>query len=137
MDRAVNMKVNALSTEQYDFLSRYFELLATVEEGFSFVHDRYKERNYGQGDQLLSDIMGAFVQFNASNMRLRSIFQEDEDVISQLDQFQSIVDQVASLGETFHLEAENKVLFVSEELFPTYQLWKQEIEKTIEMYYKQ
>lgn len=137
MDREVNMKVNALSAEQYDFLSKYFELLATVEEGFSFVGERYKERNYGQGDQLLSDIMGAFVQFNASNMKLRSIFQEDEDVISQLDQFQSVVDQVASLGETFHLEAENKVLFVSEKLVPTYQLWKQEVEKTIGMYYKQ
>jgi hypothetical protein len=137
MVREVSMKVNALSEAQYDFVSKYFDLLATVEEGFLFVQERYMERNYGQGDQLLSDIIGAFVQFNSSNVTMDSIFSEDEEVIKQLDQFQTIVDQVANLEEVFNQERDKRVQFVSDTLIPTYRSWKENVEKRLEKYHKQ
>jgi hypothetical protein len=137
MVREVSMKVNALNEAQYDFLTRYLDLLATVEEGFHFVQERYLERNYGQGDQLLSDIMGAFVQFSSSNVTMCSIFSEDVEVIKQLDQFQAIVDQVASLEGLFTQEQDNRVQFVSDTLIPTYQSWKENVEKRVEKYHKQ
>jgi hypothetical protein len=131
------MRVNALNDAQYDFLTKYMDLLATVEEGFDFVRERYTERNYGQGDQVLSDIMGAFVQFNSSNMTMRSIFIEDEDIMNQLNQFQSIVDQVTDLEGFFNREEESKVRFVSQKLIPTYYSWKQSVEEKLEKYHKQ
>jgi hypothetical protein len=137
MVREVNMKVNALSEAQYDFLTRYLDLLATVEEGFHFVHERYSEANYGQGDQLLSDIIGAFVQFNASNVTMGSIFSEDEEVIKQLDQFQAVVNQVTSLEGVFTEERDKRVRFVSNTLIPTYLSWKESVEIKLEKYYKQ
>lgn len=137
MVREVSMKVNALNEAQYDFLTRYLDLLATVEEGFHFVRERYLERNYGQGDQLLSDIMGAFVQFSSSNVTMCSIFSEDVEVIKQLDQFQAIVDQVASLEGLFTHEQDNRVQFVSDTLIPTYRYWKENVEKKVEKYHKQ
>jgi hypothetical protein len=137
MVRVVSMKVNALSEAQYDFLTKYFDLLATVEEGFLFVQERYMERNYGQGDQLLSDIIGAFVQFSSSNVTMDSIFSEDEEVIKQLDQFRAIVDQVARLEDFFSQELDKRVHFVSETLIPTYLSWKGRVEITLEKYHKQ
>jgi predicted Ser/Thr protein kinase len=137
MVREVNMKVNALSEAQYDFLTRYFDLLATVEEGFHFVHERYMEENFGQGDQLLSDIIGAFVQFSSSNVTMDSIFSEDEEVIKQLDQFQVIVDQVARLEDFFNQERDKRVQFVSDTLIPAYLSWKERVEITLEKYHKQ
>jgi hypothetical protein len=137
MDMVINMRIKTLDESQYVFLTQYLDMLSTVEEGFDFIHERYAERNFGQGDQLLSDIMGAFIQFNSSNMTLRSIFLEDEEVMGQLDQFQGVIGQVANLEHVFTWEEDKKVQFLSSILIPSYKSWKESIEDRLEKYHMQ
>lgn len=108
------------------------KLIETVEDGMVLVDISYKERNFGSGDKLLEDIIGAFVSFNASNMKVRSIFANDLEITSQLQAFQKITEQIQHLLTIYNQE--EKISFIHDFLLPSYKNWKLDIEKQLQKY---
>ena len=125
--------VNVLSEAQYEFLLQYIQLLETVEEGIVLVDQSYQERNFGSGDKLLADIIGAFVPFNASNKTIRTIFSFDSGILAELDKFESLLEQVLHLN-TLYYDQEAKVVFINEFLLPAYKQWKKDIQLKLNEY---
>ena len=125
--------IKSISEAQYDFLKQYINLIETVEEGLELVDFNYQERNFGNGDKLLIDLVGVFVPFNSSNLTMRSIFAHDDSVIAELDKFQAILDQVMHI-ETLSADQDEKVKFIHEFFLPAYKQWKQQIYQHLKMY---
>ncbi|UTW68572.1 hypothetical protein KHA80_13350 [Anaerobacillus sp. HL2] len=87
MEQSFNLEViiiYSLTEPQYDFVKQYINLLYTVHDGIELVDLSYQDRNFGSGDQLLKDLIGSFIPFNASNYTMQSIFYHDKQLTNQL-----------------------------------------------------
>lgn len=128
MEQSFNLEVitiNILTEPQYDFVKQYINLLDTVQDGIELVDVSYQDRNFGSGDQLLKDLIGAFIPFNASNYTMQSIFFHDKCLTDQLQKFHLILDQVQHLSTLLPDEKE-KISFLHDFLLPAYTQWKTE-----------
>lgn len=127
------MRIKSLTEEQFDFVKQYIQLLITVEDGIELVDISYQERNFGSGDKLLKDIVGAFVPLNSSNMTIRSILTDESGLISQLEKFTVILEQVHHLDDISN-DQEEKKIFIHDFLFPAYKQWKERVESILQVY---
>lgn len=127
------MRIKSLTEEQYDFVKQYIQLLITVEDGIELVDISYQERNFGSGDKLLKDIVGAFAPLNSSNMTIRSILTDDRALASQLDKFLLILEQVLHLDDISN-DQEKKKAFIHNSLFPSYKQWKGQVDNILQAY---
>lgn len=127
------MRINSLTEEQYDFVKQYIQLLITVEDGIKLVDISYQERNFGSGDKLLKDIVGAFVPLNSSNRTIRSILTDDSGLTAQLEKFPAILEQVLHLDD-INNDQEEKKAFIHDFFFPAYKQWKDQVDNILQEY---
>lgn len=127
------MRIKPLTEEQYDFVRQYIQLLITVEDGIELVDISYQERNFGSGDKLLKDIVGAFVPLNSSNTTIGSILTYDSGLSRQLEKFPAILEQVLHLNEIIN-DSEEKKAFIHDFLLPAYKQWKNKVDNILQEY---
>jgi hypothetical protein len=122
-----------LNEEQYTLVRQYVELLSSIEEGFQYVHDSFSNFEKTEGDRVLADIIDALLIINHSNQKLGVLFSEDNHVIENIEVFNQFVASLEDSGDKL-LDLNQKVEFVSNQLFPSFVSWKSGIEKTLSPY---
>lgn len=125
--------IKPLSEAQHHFLTQYINLMEAVEEGLELVDFNYQEGYYESGDNLLKELVGVLVPYHSSNMTMRSIFAHDETVLTELDNFQKVVDKAFQI-ESCILNEKEKADFIHNTFLPTYKKWKKQVYHHLEMY---
>ncbi|OCA89170.1 hypothetical protein A8F95_06380 [Bacillus wudalianchiensis] len=103
----------------------------TIEEGFVYVINSFKDYSKTESDQMLSDIFAALYQVANVNETLQSIFADDiQEVIGR---FETVAEQASKLEGYFN-DQQMKEKVIKESLYPAFHAWAQEMERVLAPY---
>lgn len=122
--------LNALCEEEYVLTRQYVDLLETVEEGFEYIVESFKNLSYTEGDRLLNDILHAFSQIINTNFVLAERFKEKTSVLKSLAQFNVVVEKAEILDGKF-AEQVVKQKIILEHLYPSFSGWRLSVEQEL------
>jgi hypothetical protein len=125
--------INQLDEKQYTLIHQYTEMLETVEKAFEYVESSFNDYSKTEGDLVLSDIFAALGQISSSNLLLKKLFQEENEILRVIETFDEVPKQALKLENDFDDQnAKEKV--IKESLSPAFSAWKMEVEKVLQPY---
>ncbi|HEU5139249.1 MAG TPA: hypothetical protein VFT51_04700 [Bacillales bacterium] len=98
----------------YQLASRYILLMERTEEGFACFESRDPHEMY----RALADMISSFIEFGKIQVSVREYFADDEQVLSGIDGFSKVIQQVEDFGGRFTEEN------LKETLVPAFRQWK-------------
>ncbi|MGM0876469.1 MAG: hypothetical protein ACQEWV_17285 [Bacillota bacterium] len=123
----------SLTTDQYEFIHFYNDLLNTIEEGFDYVVGSFTDLQLTEGDKIFKDILSAFYQVDSSHSTMRALLKEETELIKAIKNFDQVIltlDGESSIFSTLEQHHE----FVKNQLAPAYIAWKESIQHQLQPY---
>jgi hypothetical protein len=122
--------VRTISSEQLDFLRRFYYLLDTIEEGFSYILSSFDDIQYVERDQVLMDIIVAMKEIDSTRHLFDSLFPKDFSITEEMGMLDEMMEKLDFISfQPVHLEP-----FIKQELYPTYVKWKDLLQKKLKKY---
>jgi hypothetical protein len=126
----------SLTSDQYQFIHSYYNLLNTIEEGFGYVIESFSDLELTEGERIFKDILAAFYHVDSSNKTLQTVLTDKVDLVSVLENFDQVILTLEGESSIFTtLEKHHK--FVENQLAPTYRAWKESIQSQLQPYITQ
>ncbi|WP_335871571.1 hypothetical protein [Bacillus sp. 2205SS5-2] len=121
----------SLTEEQLVVCRQYIDLLDTMEEGFQYILSAYENQREKEANLMLLDLFSALTQISKSNQLLVHYFQNDEEIVSEIESFSEVEDFVRQV-----LAGGNKQKIIESSLFPAFFTWKLSVEEHLIHYVK-
>ncbi|ACJ34922.1 hypothetical protein [Anoxybacillus flavithermus] len=126
-----------LTPEQLTVVHQYAALLDTIEEGFQYVIESFRNYERTQGDVVLADIFTAFSQINVTNERsLAHFFADDVALLNELQRFSSVIEEAWKLDGKLH-DPNAKQQIVEKHVAPAFEAWKVSVMQHLRPYVEQ
>lgn len=125
--------MTSLTTEHYELLNMYTNLLQTVEEGFDYVIKSFTNYELTEGDVIFKDILAAFYHLDASHQTLYTVLKEEQAILEKLRKFEEIILTFDNHSTIFQ-SLENHHEYVQQTLAPAFLSWKDSIQDLLKPY---
>ncbi|WP_243290304.1 hypothetical protein [Bacillus sp. FJAT-47783] len=122
-----------ISSGQFEFLTRFYYLLDSIEEGFDYVLLSFENIHCVDRDQVLADIMLAIYEIDSARSILNPLLTEESKVKEDFHQLDDIIHQFEEI-EFIKSQPVNFEHFIKCELYPTFMAWKQQVQKRLHAY---
>jgi hypothetical protein len=126
----------SLTSDQYELIHYYYNLLNTIEEGFDYVVGSFANLELTEGERIFKDILAAFYQVDSSHITLRDLLHEESEIVEEMNAFDQVIltlDGEASIFTTVKKHHE----FVKMQLIPAYLKWKESVQTKLQPYITQ
>lgn len=114
-----------------EVIQQIFPLLDTLEEGILHIENQLKELRYEEGLMMLQDVMEGIASIESAMQPMDGELAENNISILLLDVKKRINGVVTSYEQGKEINLENQI---TQELFPAFLNWKEEIEKALKPY---
>jgi len=121
--------VQKISSEQFELFIRFYYLLDSIDEGIQYVIQSFENIEYTERDRVLTDIMLAFYEMDSSR-HLMVTHMEENQLLDRLDELIHLLEEVDFIKQQ-PVVFENLVRY---ELYPTFTVWKQEVQKQLQTF---
>ncbi len=121
--------VQKISSEQFELFMRFYYLLDSIDEGIQYVIQSFENIEYTERDRVLTDIMLAFYEMDSSR-HLMVTHMEENQLLDRLDELIHLLEEVDFIKQQ-PVVFENLVRY---ELYPTFTVWKQEVQKQLQTF---
>ncbi|WP_243388283.1 hypothetical protein [Bacillus kexueae] len=118
-----------ISSEQFELFMRFYYLLDSIDEGIQYVIQSFENIEYTERDRVLTDIMLAFYEMDSSR-HLMVTHMEENQLLDRLDELIHLLEEVDFIKQQ-PVVFENLVRY---ELYPTFTVWKQEVQKQLQTF---
>lgn len=108
---------------------RFYYLLDSIDEGIQYVIQSFENIEYTERDRVLTDIMLAFYEMDSSR-HLMVTHMEENQLLDRLDELIHLLEEVDFIKQQ-PVVFENLVRY---ELYPTFTVWKQEVQKQLQTF---
>ncbi|WP_268850623.1 hypothetical protein [Anoxybacillus sp. J5B_2022] len=126
-----------LTPEQLAVVRQYAALLDTMEEGFAYVVESFRNYERTQGDVVLADIFTALGQIDMTNQQsFTSFFAEDSAIMAEIERFSAVTDEAWKLDGKLN-DQNVKQYIVEKHLAPAFEAWKTSILHHLRSYVEQ
>ncbi|MFV2046309.1 hypothetical protein ACEWK1_02935 [Metabacillus sp. YM-086] len=122
-----------ISSNHYEMIHFYNNLLNTIEEGFEYVVSSFTNLELTGGDRIFKDILAAFYHVDSTHKALHAVLQEERELVEEMEKFNEVIlalDEESSIFSSLDTHQD----FVKNQLFPAYLAWKESIQKQLEPY---
>ncbi|MCZ0754398.1 hypothetical protein M4I42_02270 [Anoxybacillus sp. J5B_2022] len=131
------MNMVNLTPEQLAVVRQYAALLDTMEEGFAYVVESFRNYERTQGDVVLADIFTALGQIDMTNQQsFTSFFAEDSAIMAEIERFSAVTDEAWKLDGKLN-DQNVKQYIVEKHLAPAFEAWKTSILHHLRSYVEQ
>lgn len=117
----------------YEMLQKYAGLLETVDEAFAYIDECYREGQSAHIDRVFGDMISAFMQFEQAHVTMRTVFEDDQKLMTEISRFTMIVSLLEELEHYFDDE-DKKQAFITGTLSREYKNWKNTMAETVKKY---
>ena len=121
--------VQKISSEQFELFMRFYYLLDSIDEGIQYVIQSFENIEYTERDRVLTDIMLAFYEMDSSR-HLMVTHMEENQLLDRLDELIHLLEEVDFIKQQ-PVVFENLVRY---ELYPTFTVWKQAVQKQLQTF---
>ncbi|PMC36640.1 hypothetical protein CJ195_14490 [Bacillus sp. UMB0899] len=125
--------MTTLTSNHYEMIHFYNNLLNTIEEGFDYVIQSFTNLELTEADRIFKDILAAFYHVDSTHKTLHSVLQEEHELVEEMEKFDGVIlalDEESSIFTS--LDAHQ--VFVKNQLFPAYLAWKESVQSQLQPY---
>jgi len=122
-----------LTSDHYEMIHFYNNLLNTIEEGFDYVVQSFTNLELTEGDRIFKDILAAFYHVDSTHKTLYALLQDKHELVEEMGKFDQVIlalDEDSSIFTSLDTHQE----FVKNHLFPSYLAWKESMQKQLKPY---
>lgn len=122
-----------LTSNHYEMIHFYNNLLNTIEEGFDYVVQSFSNLELTEGDRIFKDILAAFYHVDSAHKTLHALLQEEHELVKEMEKFNQVILALDEESSIFNYSDTHQE-FVKNQLFPAYLAWKESIQSQLEPY---
>lgn len=122
-----------LTADHFQLLSRFYQLLDSIEEGFYYIVSSFENINFTERDQVLADVLLAIYEIDSTRSILLAVLSDDFEAVLELKRMDFVIDQLEKidLESVMPLQFQS---FMKYELLPSFLKWKKRIQEKLKTY---